>query len=218
VKFNMNCEMAKAALVECARQGVPPEGVLKSHLAECRACDTRWESERNLTAHLRALHIASVPESIEFSKAVLLREFDANQKRERNMRRMRSVAWVMSSAAALIFSVVAMRDISATRPAAPEKVAAHAYALPEYAQESFAPAEEAGEKGFIAVPFATPLAPNEILRIVRTELHPAALASMGVNVEPGWEGALPADLLVGQDGFPRAVRVSNDDLDERNAE
>jgi len=88
------------------------------------------------------------------------------------------------------------------------------YAPREDPQESFAPAEEAGEKGFIALPFALPSVPGETSGIVRTQLDAAALARMGVSVDPGWTGTLQADLWVGQDGLAQAVRWSNDDLNE----
>ena len=68
--------------------------------------------------------------------------------------------------------------------------------------------------GFIAVPYAPPLATGELVRIVHTELDPAALASLGVSVDPSWTTQLPADVLEGEDGMPRAVRVSEVDLSE----
>jgi hypothetical protein len=89
-----------------------------------------------------------------------------------------------------------------------------AYVPHEYPQEKFAPAEEAGEKGFFKVPFAMDPAPGETFNIVRTQLDPAALARMGVSVDPGWTGTLQADVLLGQDGFPQAVRLSNDDIQQ----
>ena len=215
-----NCESVGTELVECARQGGLPDGPLKSHLAECDSCCGRWDAERRLTGHLRALRIASVPPSFEWSKAVLMRDFDAHQKRERHLRWVRGMSWGLSTAAVLVLSLVGFRQVystgARTRPAgvavssAARAESAREYVLPDYTPESFAPAVDAGEQGFIAVPFTTPLAPGEILRIVRTELHPATLVSMGVSVEQGWNGALPADLLVWQDGLPRAVRVAND--------
>ena len=51
---------------------------------------------------------------------------------------------------------------------------------------------------------------------MRTQLDPADLARMGVSVDPGWTGTIQADLLVGQDGFTQAVRLSNDDTEEEN--
>jgi len=212
----MNCEFANQDLVECARRGRFPAAALEDHLAACDSCRERWEAERELTSHLRAMRIASVPASLEWSKAVLLREFDAHRRRDRQIRWM----WAMSSAAILVLSVVAVKDVWVRPSAAPSLsggsgvVHARTYAPREYPQESFAPAEDAGENGFIKVPFALDPAPGETFEIVRTQLDPAALTRMGVSVDPTWTGTLQADVLVGEDGLAHAVRLSNDDIGE----
>ena len=212
----MDCEIANAELVEYARSRGVPDAALKDHLAACETCRERWEAERELTAHLRAMRLASVPASIEWSKAVLLREFDAQKRRERQVRWM----WAMSSAAVLVLSVVAVKDVWVKPAGVPGLaggagvVSARSYAPREYPQESFGPAEEAGEKGFIKVPFAMDPAPGETFEIVRTQLDPADLARMGVSVDPGWTGTMQADVLVGQDGLAQAVRLSNDEITE----
>jgi hypothetical protein len=210
----MNCKFAMAELVECARTGDVPDSALGAHLAECGSCREHWDAERDLTSHLRAMHLASAPGNSEWSKAVLMREFDAHRRRERQIRWM----WAMSSAAVLVLSVVAVRDFWMRPAASPAvsggSVAVQTYPLREYPQESFSPAEEVGEKGFIQVPFALPPAPGETFGIVRTQLDTADLARMGVSVDPGWNGTLQADVLVGQDGLPQAVRLSNDDVNE----
>jgi len=72
----------------------------------------------------------------------------------------------------------------------------------------------AESEGFIAVPYAPPLATGEMVRIVHTELNPAALASLGLSVDPAWTTQLPADVLEGEDGMPRAVRVSDSEYNE----
>ena len=214
----MTCEEAIVELVEIARGEAEPDNVLEGHMAVCGACRERWEAERQLTSHLRAIRAASVPAHgaelrNAWSKAVLLREFDAHKRRERQVRWM----WAMSSAAVLVLSVVAVRDVW-MRPATPapggKSAVVRAYAPKEYPQEAFIPAEEAGEKGFIQVPFALPPAPGETFGIVRTQLYPADLARMGVSVDPGWSGTLQADVLVGEDGFAQAVRLSDDNNGE----
>jgi hypothetical protein len=209
----MNCELAGVELVEYARGRGVPDDELAAHMAVCSGCRERWEAQRELTSHLRVMRIASVPASLEWSKAVLLREFDANRRRERQVRWM----WAMSSAAVLVLSVVAVRDVW-IRPAASALTGGSAvvrsYPQREYPRETFTPAEEAGEKGFIALPFALPSVPGETSGIVRTQLDPAALARMGVSVDPGWTGTLQADLWVGEDGIAQAVRLSNDQTNE----
>jgi hypothetical protein len=69
--------------------------------------------------------------------------------------------------------------------------------------------------GFIPVPYVPPLAAGELVSVVHTELYPLELARLGVSVDPSWATELPADLLVGEDGFPRAVRVSDEYSEER---
>jgi hypothetical protein len=214
----MTCEDASTELVECARSGtlaaLPANDTLAAHLAVCEACRARWEAERELTAHLRAMRLASVPASLEWSKAVLLREFDANRRRERQVRWM----WAMSTAAILVLSVVAVRDVwmkpATVRGLSGGTSVVRAYAPREYPQEDFLPAEEAGEKGFIRVPFALPPAPGETFGIVRRQLDQAELVRMGVSVDPAWTGTMQADVLVGEDGLAQAVRLSDDDISE----
>jgi hypothetical protein len=62
---------------------------------------------------------------------------------------------------------------------------------------------------FIAVPYTPPLAPGEMVRVVHTNLYPEALASMGMAVNPLWAGNLAADVVEGEDGLPRAVRITD---------
>jgi len=215
----MTCEDAIVELVECARGGVAADSALKGHMAVCDSCRGRWESERELSLHLGAMRMTSGSESRDvWSKAVLMREFDAHKRRERQVRWM----WAMSSAAVLVLSVVAVRDVW-VRPAAPgafsgnpgsSSAVVRAYAPKEYPQEVSVPAEEAGEKGFIQLPFALPPAPGETFGIVRTQLDPTDLARMGVSVDPGWNGTLQAEVLVGEDGLAQAVRLSNDESGE----
>ncbi len=207
----MNCEQASAELVECARLGTAVAAAVDQHLSTCDSCRERAEAERELSAHLRELRTNApgmdrLAANAQWDKAVLLREFDKQRKHERQVRWM----WAMSSAAVLVLSVVAMRDVWMKPSGGTPNVAAQSYPMREYSREAFEPAEEAGEKGFIKVPFALPPAPGETFGIVRTQLEPAELARMGVSVDPGWTGTLEADVLVGEDGFAQAVRLSND--------
>ncbi|HVW10824.1 MAG TPA: hypothetical protein VHC90_19695 [Bryobacteraceae bacterium] len=205
----MNCELARLELVESARRGGEMPAGLNEHVASCEGCRNSWEAERDLSSHLAALRTIGVPEGHEWGKAVLMREFDKHRRHVRQVRWM----WAMSTAALLTISVFTMRDIrvrhiETASPAA--ATAARTFAPRDYPQESFAPAEEAGEKGFIKLPFALPPVPGETFGIVRTQLDPAQLVRMGVRVDPDWNGTVEADVLVGQDGLAEAVRLSND--------
>jgi hypothetical protein len=61
---------------------------------------------------------------------------------------------------------------------------------------------------FIEVPYAPPLATGEFVRVVRTQLRPTALARLGVYVDAAETDEIPADVLLGEDGSPRGVRLS----------
>jgi hypothetical protein len=114
--------------------------------------------------------------------------------------------WAAAVAAIVLLGVViAPQAVSRLRhPASPAAEAADASTIESYADS----------EGFIAVPYAPPLATGEMVRIVHTELNPAALASLGVSVDPAWTTQLPADVLEGEDGMPRAVRVSDSEYSE----
>jgi hypothetical protein len=143
------------------------------------------------------------------------------------------VPWAMAAAAVLVISIVAVPDIQralrAPVTSAVRNVAtAQAESMPEASAGAGALANDSNpdavanasspgavandsnpeEEGFIPVPFVPPLATGEMVRVVHEELNPAALASLGVSVDPSWTTQLPADVLQGEDGMPRAVRVS----------
>jgi hypothetical protein len=65
----------------------------------------------------------------------------------------------------------------------------------------------AEDSGFVAVPYAPPLAAGEFVSVVRAQLEPAALARLGILVDSAYGSEIPADIVVGEDGVPRAVRV-----------
>jgi len=81
------------------------------------------------------------------------------------------------------------------------------------------PAEPAGDDGvlrFVSLPTAIGLPELESGRIVRVELATAMLPAFGFDVVPGSEsGVVEADVLVGQDDQPRAIRFVNLKTDSR---
>jgi hypothetical protein len=71
--------------------------------------------------------------------------------------------------------------------------------------------------GFIALPEAALLPDIESASIVRVWLPLAALPTYGVAVLPDFEGdSVQAELLIAQDGHPRAIRFVNDSLTNRS--
>jgi hypothetical protein len=79
-----------------------------------------------------------------------------------------------------------------------------------------APAEDDGVLRFVSLPTAIGLPELESGRIVRVELATAMLPAYGFDVVPGSEsGVVEADVLVGQDDQPRAIRFVNLKTDSR---
>ena len=78
------------------------------------------------------------------------------------------------------------------------------------------PAGDDGVLRFVSLPTAIGLPALESGRIVRVELASAALPAFGFDVVPGSEsGVVEADLLVGQDDQPRAIRFVDLKTDSR---
>jgi hypothetical protein len=83
------------------------------------------------------------------------------------------------------------------------------------ARSTRSPARRAGSEnananagaGFVAVPAAEGLPPFESGVIVRVEMPPAALTAYGIEIVPDAEAPVEADLLIGQDGRARAIRL-----------
>ena len=129
---------------------------------------------------------AAAPPWIE---AAVQLEFDRVQKRGRMQRR--SLAACAAAAAAFVL-MLGPRPTPASAPTpAPQPTAA-----------------AAAEQPFIPIPYVAPPGPYERMEVVRMDLPVAALLSAGLRVETADpSGFAQADVVVGQDGSPRAVRL-----------
>lgn len=116
-----------------------------------------------------------------------------------------SLKWSLSIAAVLLLAIALGRawrnDRGATSNAI--EVAENARVDSDFLADLNKGAED---DGFLPVPYAPPLATGEFVRVVRTELRPIALARMGIDVE-SYPDEIAADVLLGEDGLPRAVRL-----------
>jgi hypothetical protein len=88
-------------------------------------------------------------------------------------------------------------------PAGPEH-----FVAPRYPARAARP-RTAQATAFVPLPAASLLPPFERGEIVRVRIQMASLVSLGFNVQPDAADTTPidADLLVGQDGQPRAIRL-----------
>jgi len=130
------------------------------------------------------------PDSLRQS---LLREF-ARTSRLRLRRRI--ATWTLAAAAVLI-CIVAMRQ---QKPAIAEQ----------------ASLQISLEDGFQAVPYAPALAQGELVRLVHTQVAPDTLTRLGLFVADRSSDSIPVDLVVGQDNAPLAVRVDEEDKENKD--
>jgi hypothetical protein len=194
---DFGCARMRREISESAHGGTWPDGQLAEHLRGCADCRAAWEGQQDLARHLAVLRrerLALRPATER--RAALMREFEARHRKSPVQR----WTWAVAMAAGLVL-------MAGVAPRVWDGWQARGGAVAETAEAGL---DGDGQEGFIAVPYAPAVAPGESLRVVRTELYPAALASLGVDMDPAWTGKMPADLLVGEDGYPRAVRVSSD--------
>jgi hypothetical protein len=120
----------------------------------------------------------------EIERAVLA-EFDRLKRRKRGLR------WIAATGAiAASVAVVWLVDRPARQPVAPPSVEAEA------------------EQPFVPIPYVLPPGPYERVEVVRMRLPVSALIAAGFRMQTADLGAeAEADVIVGQDGRPRAVRL-----------
>lgn len=128
----------------------------------------------------------------------LMKEFDALHAK----RRFRPPWAVMAAAAAVM--IVALALSLRTIP-----VSGGAPNAARSSQTEWDLVTGSADGDFVPVPYAAPLAPGESVDVIRTQLDTQALDRMGVNVvvASAASAKVDADVVLGQDGLPRAVRV-----------
>lgn len=196
----MTCTIHKDTLLDIAR-GVPVDAAagaaLSAHVAECGACRSRLTTERHLTAGLRAL--ARSADGAQVSSAIearLLEAFGTMHPVEipgaQGTARWRT--WLTAAAAVLVMaggltSLVWSQRAAGVQPAPP-------------------PAAAVSE--FVPWPGAASLPAFESGELMRTELPASALPLLGLVPAGNVTGnVVLADVLIGQDGLARAVRLVN---------
>jgi hypothetical protein len=199
--MDVDCRESMEAVTECVRRGERPPDALQAHLRECARCREQWAAQESLAAPMRRLREAVAEErSPAFRRRQLLAEFEM----ERRAGRPAWPLWAWSVAAAVLLAVLLVR------PAHLPPAAGTPQAAEEFAGASFPDVSEGGE--FTPVAFSEPLAAGESIRVVREELDGAELAALGIDAPDAFGSSVDADVVLGGDGLPRAVRLLGYDL------
>ena len=202
----MNCSERIQELVECARRQTTPDRDLLAHLSLCATCGKRWEAELHLTGQIRAMRARTHSlRSADSRRESLMLEFSRRHPRK-TMQPVRYWVWAFTAAAVLLFAAgLQTKRVQHIRTVDTALSESNAFFSNAFLSND---ASALSNEDFIAVPYTPPLAPGEMVRMVHADMYPEALASMGVDVDPSWAGDLPVDVVVGEDGLPRAVRIT----------
>src|SRR5690242_11358554 len=199
----LNCRACVAELVECARARSSPGAQLQGHLRACPSCRERWDGERALTVQFRKMRdIAWARRQSDAHRERIMREFEQAPLRAVHP----WLRWALGTAAVVLIAIVVgqvWRDRRQAASPAKNLIAGTSMTIPAGAVDV---GEIVDENDFVEVPYAPPLATGELVSVVRTELRPAALARMGINIDNAVSDEILADVLLGEDGFPRGVR------------
>jgi len=162
-------------------------------------------TERDLADALRRLNAAAVvPPADPARAAALMAAFDAAHVKPVVRRRRDYWHLTAFAAAAAILIAVGIAPALTGRHGHPSGGTAPHRPAPTTRDVRLEPPSE-----FVIVPGAAALPPMESGTLVRMEIPVALLPSYGVTPPASRAANVTADLIVAQDGLPRAVRLVN---------
>ena len=205
----ISCNAARLILVQIGRNNLLDSKLRASaleHTRECRECGIRLTNERMLSAGLGMLadeHSDLVPPPA--LQAALMAKYQQQFARRQKVRTL----WRAVAAAAACLALVTLGPLVtrgklqsiASETRTPELIALDADSTS---------ADATTTDPFIAIPYAEPLAPYERAELQRVKLTRGTLLAMGLPTDvPDADEPMNAELMVGEDGIPRAVRILN---------
>jgi len=168
-------------------------------------------TERHVADALRRLNAAAVvPPPDPAREAVLMAAFDAAHAAPalsgRSESKRRRDYWYLAAfaAAAAVLIAVGIAPALTGHHGHPSGGAAGTRTPPSARDVRLEPPNE-----FVIVPDAVGLPPMESGTLVRMDVPVAMLPSLGVTPPSGRASTVTADVIVAQDGLPRAVRLVN---------
>lgn len=201
----------------------PAAVIAKFHARTCERCATRLAQAQVLASALETVAQDSAdlgaPARLEPVLVSAFREhrrsLERKQHRQRRTR-LRWVEWSALAAAAAVLLAIGAWNFSRPRVSGmktnPSVVTSPATSDANGASQQAAPVEtttlEDPSSDFVPVPYGESLSSDDSGLVVRVSMTRSALGSLGYPVDEVHAGdVVQADLLVGEDGLPRAVRL-----------
>jgi hypothetical protein len=195
-----------------------------AHVAECPNCAAQSEAHRALAAGLRWMGDESrqteAPPRVEVGLLAAYRLQAGRQMRPALVRRSwwtPVFAWA-SAAAAMVALAVVLTHGYQPGYAKPTVASPHHTAQPQVQTAALSSMDADSDddsatlgEGFVRLPNAAPIEPDEETYVVRVEAPVSDLIASGLPMsEEHASETRQADLLYGSDGTPRAVRLVSD--------
>ena len=193
-----------------------------AHLTECANCAARWAPHRALAAGLHSMgeewRQTEAPARVEAGLMAAFRSQTGYQV-QRSMARSwwtPVVVWASVAAATLALALVLVRGYRPA-PARPGTVAAPHRTVQARVQVASAVDSDTDDdtsalgEGFVRLPNAPRIEPNEDYNVVRVEVPGSAMIEAGISLsEDRAAETVLADVALAADGTPRAVRLVPD--------
>ncbi len=192
-----------------------------AHLAECAACTAQWTQHRALAAGLHSMgeewRKVEAPARVETGLMAAYRMQTAFQVRKSLTRSWWTpvFAWASTAAATMAIATVLIHGYQPA-PAKPGTVATPRRAAQPLVQVASLDADSEDDsavfgEGFVRLPNAPRIEPNEDFNVVRVEVPGSAMIEAGISLgEDRARETVLADVALASDGTPRAVRLVAD--------
>jgi len=208
----MNCAEFWNEMPELASGGLQNEREHLSeheHLKECAQCAGLVDRQRRLESGLRTMaqemSAVAAPPRVEANLiAAFRREMAPAGPRLVRMPKLPVFSWV-AAAAAVIAMAVWVAPRRHTAPPAAHHTPAAVVELASLVDDA------ADDDGFIPLPNAERVGPNDDVHVVRMELPRSAMLVVGLDVSPERVSErVEAEVMLGPDGLARAVRFADE--------
>jgi hypothetical protein len=205
----MNCQEFREGIAEEEANA----GLLR-HAGRCEACAAVLDRRGRLRAGLRTLAAelrrTEAPARVEVG---LVAAFRSQQWQARRAQRRQwwipALSWAAAAGVPMVVALFLLRPhqpLPAHRTAPGAVEAASVTDVPD-------PYSAEGGDGFIALPNARGLDPNEEVNMVRVEVPRSAMLEVGLAVSADRVSELvEADVVLGPDGLARAIRFVDDPM------